>query len=74
MRIKVLILRLLPEVPPRPRAEEEEAGEVRDGRLHHLRSHQHHLVPAPLHVIGQVRGRGDQSAARRLPPAQHSRI
>lgn len=48
-----------PEIPPHSRAEEEEGGEIRDGRIHHLRSHQHHLVPASLHVARPISSRSD---------------
>lgn len=62
---------MLPEIPPPSRAEEEEGGEIRDGRVHHLRSDQHHLVPSSLHVAGPVSGWSDQSAGGGLHPAQH---
>lgn len=62
------------EIPTHPRAEEENGGEVWNGRLHHILPHQRNLVPPPLHVIGQVSGWGDQSASRCLHSAQHSRI
>lgn len=65
---------ILPEIPPPPRTEEEEGGEIRDGRIPHLHSHQHHLVPTPLHVTGPVSSRSDQSAGGRIHPAQHRRI
>lgn len=65
---------ILPEIPPPSGAEEEEGGEIWNGRFHHLCSHQHHLVPTALHVTGPVSSRSDQSAFRRLHPAQHRRI
>lgn len=68
------VIVILPEIPPHSRTEEEEGGEIWDGRIPHLCSHQHHLVPTPLYVTGPVSSRSDQSAGGRLHPAQHRRI
>lgn len=54
---------LCTEVPAASRPEEEESGEVRDGRHDRSTAHLHRVVSAALHVPRQVCGRG------REPPA-----
>lgn len=49
------------EIPSAQRPKEEEDSEVWDGRTHHLLSHLHHLVPAALHLVGQIGGGRGQS-------------
>lgn len=56
----------LPEVPPASRAEEEEGGEVWNGRFDRHASYLHCLVPAAFHVTGQVSGRGGQQTSGRV--------
>lgn len=54
------------EVSPTPRPEEEEGGEVRDGRDDRGAAHLYRLVPAALHVPRQVGSRGRQPTAGRV--------
>lgn len=51
------------EVPPAARPEEEESGEVRDGRDDCGAADLHRVVPAPLHVPREVRSRSREPAA-----------
>lgn len=59
------------EISSQTRTEEEDAGEIHHGRLHHFRSYLHCLVSSSLHVIGQICCRSNQSAVRCVYPAKH---
>lgn len=54
------------EVPTTSRPEEEEGGEVRDGRDDRDAADLHRLVPAALHVPCEIRSWSRQPAAGRL--------
>lgn len=62
------------EIPSAARPEEEEGGEVRDGRDDRGPAHLHRLVPAPLHVARQICGRSGQRAAGRVPGNHAGRL
>ncbi len=54
------------EVSSASRTEEEEGGEVRDGRDDRDAAHLYRLVSSALHVFGQICGRSRQQTAGRV--------
>ncbi len=54
------------EVSSASRTEEEEGGEVRDGRDDRDAAHLYRLVSSALHVSGQICGRSRQQTAGRV--------